>query len=415
MTLKSLNCIKHASVLAAAVLPFAIASVSKAADCSELSHPVYVDGSSAARPFVKQVALKLLAATPPVTIVYFPTGSCEGVQRSQSAGKETPSKPAVVWSAGGTEGTCDLPLGGIKIDVGASDVFSSTCGRNLPTATHKDTFGPIQAMTFVVPKASNQVSISAEAAYLTVGFPQNTPNISTPWTDSTLVFARNETSGTQQMIGAAIRVPAAAGSWPGSVNAGGSGAVLTGVANSTQPDLTLGILSTDIADGTIAEGSTTVSARTKIRILPYQHYGQTCGYLPDSTSTSYDKQNVRDGHYMIWGPLHFISRVEDGEPTNPDAQAFLDLLTGAGDSEEDRVAAIDLAATSHLVPDCAMRVSRDTEVGPLSSYMPPISCECRFLSKATGDATPEGCTPCEGVGDCSSDKPVCNYGFCEVR
>jgi hypothetical protein len=78
----------------------------------------------------------------------------------------------------------------------------------------------------------------------------------------------------------------------------------------------------------------------------------------------------------------------------------------------------DLIATEAglgVVPDCAMRVSRDTEVGPLSSYMPPKSCECKFVSAATGVAEPTGCTPCISNDDCTAAAPSCNYGFCEVR
>ena len=36
---------------------------------------------------------------------------------------------------------------------------------------------------------------------------------------------------------------------------------------------------------------------------------QLCGYLPDSTGTSFDKKNVRDGHYWLWGAQHFYGLV----------------------------------------------------------------------------------------------------------
>jgi len=189
--------------------------------------------------------------------------------------------------------------------------------------------------------------------------------------------------------------------------------VLKNVTQPTSPDLTLGILATDVADGLLASGA---SARSALQILPYQHYGQTCGYLPDSSSSSYDKQNVRDGHYMIWGPIHFYTRLKNGQPDNANAKILFDLMTNPGDPR-DAQDLIDLAAKTHTVPDCAMRVSRETEVGPMSSYMPPKSCECRFISVATGDDTPDGCTPCKKSSECSGEdyKKVCNYGFCEVR
>ena len=56
----------------------------------------------------------------------------------------------------------------------------------------------------------------------------------------------------------------------------------------------IGILASDVAD----------SYRDRLRILAYQDYGQRCAFTPDSSETSKDKRNVRDGHYPIFGPLH---------------------------------------------------------------------------------------------------------------
>ena len=47
--------------------------------CADLSHPVYVAGSSAVQPFLGAVAAKLGAASVPVTVVYQKPGSCVGV------------------------------------------------------------------------------------------------------------------------------------------------------------------------------------------------------------------------------------------------------------------------------------------------------------------------------------------------
>ena len=48
-------------------------------DCSSLSHPVYVAGSTAVKPFLLAIAKNLATASPPITIVYQGQGSCVGV------------------------------------------------------------------------------------------------------------------------------------------------------------------------------------------------------------------------------------------------------------------------------------------------------------------------------------------------
>ena len=47
-----------------------------------------------------------------------------------------------------------------------------------------------------------------------------------------------------------------------------------------------------------------------LNILAYQNTGQRCGYYPDRDANSNEKQNVRDGHYAIWGPMHFLTRID---------------------------------------------------------------------------------------------------------
>ncbi len=147
--------------------------------------------------------------------------------------------------------------------------------------------------------------------------------------------------------------------------------------------------------------------RSSVKPLAFQFTGQSCGYLPDSTVTAFDKQNVRDGHYAIWGPFHMLAPAgADGKPTNAYAQKVIDALSGM--PTEELLAA---ECANSLVPDCAMRVSRSAEVGAMSSYMPPMSCECAFVAAATG-AAPSTCTTCTTT---SAGCPACNLGYCELR
>ena len=110
----------------------------------------------------------------------------------------------------GTAIPCALGPEGATVDVGESDIFSSTCsGYGTPGAGVAEYLGPIQAMTFVVPGVSAQQAISAEAARAVFGMGGD-HGAGAPWTNPSLYFVRNQSTGTQQMIGKAINVPAGA-------------------------------------------------------------------------------------------------------------------------------------------------------------------------------------------------------------
>ena len=50
----------------------------------------------------------------------------------------------------------------------------------------------------------------------------------------------------------------------------------------------------------------------------YKRQGQYYAYYPDSTSSSIDKKNVRDGHYTVWSPtIWMLSLIHISEPTRP--------------------------------------------------------------------------------------------------
>jgi ABC-type phosphate transport system substrate-binding protein len=381
------------------------ASRAEAADCSTLPSPVYVAGSTAVKPFLAKVAAELAGLTTPITVVYQGQGSCTGINYLVATPTGTISGTGVIWDATGTEvaGGCSLSLAGDAVDIGVSDVYATSCPSvtGLPAGI-ADFPGPIQAMTFAVPLASAKQSISAEAAYLLFGF--GADGAVGTWTDMTQVMVRSATSGTQQMLSAAINVPAT--KWFGKSNSG-SGDVVNGLVAAATPDAAIGILATDVVD----------KNRSKVRALAYQHYGQTCGYTPDSdATTSFDKRNVRDGHYAVWGALHMLAKVNaTGVVTNASAKKVIDYLSLA--EAPTGFDLIQLEAKSGVVPDCAMRVTRTSEVGPLASYMPKKSCECKYVYEATG-AAPTGCTACTAAtaaSVCPASKPACNYGFCEVQ
>jgi hypothetical protein len=371
--------------------------------CAALPEPVYATGSSAVKPFLARIAQAIGAQR---TVVYVPSGSCVGVDAIVNGAPMTGSgaTAASYWDPAtsdpaSAERRCDLDAGGVQADVGVSDVFATTCldlPQGLPAGVG-DFYGPVQVMSFVVPSSSSQRTISADAAYLVFGF--GDASGVAPWTDARFLFQRTATSGTQAMIGAEIGV--APGRWRGtpSKTSDDVQAKLASVS-AEDADRTLAILSADIAD----------DFRGQERALAYQARGQRCGFWPDSAEGKFDRRNVRDGHYPIWGPLHLLAHVGgDGAPIGASVAALVGYLSGSR-ALPGGLDLVALYAERHVVPLCAMRVTRTSDGGPLASYAPSSPCGCAFENDATGSTD---CAPCATSADCAASAPTCSHGYCE--
>jgi len=394
----------------ALVLLVALAAPSaRADDCSKLVSPLYVTGSSAVQPFLAEIGKILVTANPPVTLVYQGQGSCIGVAAVLDGAPV--SGMLTYWDAVGTQQTCTLAATSpVVADIGVSDVFFDSCVDFANTALPGgvgDFSGPNQIMEFVVPAASSQLSISAQAAYLVFGFGDGVTQFwpTSPWSDHNFMYQRDSTSGTQSMISAAIGLRA--DRWLGRLGAKGSSDVFGGlIANNLNHDAaekSIGILSADWVDPNRKSGPT-----TGLVTLAYQHTHQKCAYLPDSSATSFDKANVRDGHYPIWGPLHMYTKVDSGGvPVNPSVKAFTDYMTDKLDSPGPTDAEID----TYTVPQCAMKVKRNKEVGPYISYSPAKPCGCYFEKRVGGKPS---CATCTDNTGCTPGQ-ICSYGYCEGK
>lgn len=373
--------------------------------------PLYMTGSSNFPPLLAKLAPLVVAAG--YTPVYLVTNSCRGVSSIMSVpgnghmindpAPGSTSKPAQYFNADGSAVSCSLGPGGAQVDVGESDIFASSCsGFADSVAGVQEYLGPIQAMAFVVPGASQQTAISAEAAHDVFGIGAADGGVA-PWTDPSFFFIRNQNTGTQQMIARAIDVPADQ-FW--GVDRGSAAAVdmgLRAITGSANADQSIGIISTDYAD-----------TDQNLKELAFKAYGQECAYLPDSEHFKTDKQNVRDGHYPIWGPVHFFASVQNATPISPAAAAFVNVVA-VPDLERQLV---DAFIASSLVPSCAMMVTRSTELGALASYSPPFHCGCYFeasVNSLKAPDAPDGCPRCATSNDCPASRPACNLGFCEVQ
>jgi len=370
---------------------------------------IYITGSSNFPPLLAKLGPFIIRATG-YTPVYQITSSCNGVKTVFSAQARdrlmvdpppgSRASPATYVTADGSLIPCTLGPGGVAVDIGESDIFSSSCAGTVPSSDVGEYFGPIQAMLFVVPGYSTQKVISAEMARAVFGRGGDNQK-ATPWIDPDLYFIRNANTGTQQMIGRAIGVPADQFWGRDRGTAANLAAELTVVA-SEHADQAIGIISNDYLDRSMGN----------LTELAYQAPGQTCGFWPDSTQSLRDKRNVRDGHYPIWGPLHFFTRIAGAIPISQAAAAFVTTVS----VPEPRVELLDAYIEAGLVPSCAMHVQRSTDLGALSAYQPPINCGCYFEAKLANGVAPAGCKPCTTANDCTDQpgRPECRVFFCEA-
>jgi hypothetical protein len=236
--------------------------------------------------------------------------------------------------------------------------------------------------------------ISGEAAYLVYGFGANS-GIKF-WSDPKSIFQRGPTSGTQTMIATALNLNASV--WYGGTPAGGAGGMITTLttANTMMNGSAIGILGT--ADIDPGRRAATAGNPSPVKELAYQHFGQHCGYLPDSDKGTFDKKNVRNGHYAIWGQLH----VYQTNTANSNASQVVGYLTGT--MQTGKLDVIASEAIAGVVPTCAMRVQRSKEVGPMSPFSPTTPCGCYYEFVANGSTT---CTACHMDSDCASIGGTC--------
>jgi hypothetical protein len=378
-----------------------VAGRAHAADCVLGANAIVISGSTAMGPTVKATAGVLLSAGN-VDVFYYPPGSCTGTNAYLN-GDDLTGKSVNHYDAMGALTTCTLPAG-TKADMGVSDVFTEVCTGMPRTADVIDVQGPIQSMLFVVPGMSTQKAIVAEEGYFVFGFGtagyMGMPVM--PWADQTKFAIRNSGSGTQQMISRAIGLTA---DQMKGMDAGGSGAVLTALTTANaSPDTAgpaIGILSSDVYDVN----------RDKLKSLAFQAFKQKHAYYADSSSTSTDKRNVRDGHYNIWGPIHLIAKVTGGKTAKTQVQDFIDYFSLK--KPLPGVNMIDVITKAHVIPSCAMKVQRTVEMGPMSPYTPPAGTACGCYFEEQLKAGSSMCTPCTDNTACAASGKTCSNGFCE--
>ncbi|MGE0321881.1 MAG: hypothetical protein AB7S68_06250 [Polyangiaceae bacterium] len=387
----------HAAALATTWLYCRSASAAPCADLN-LPNPIYGAGGSAITATLAKVATALAGAAEPVTILFSDPGACNGF--AQFADNRI-TGTFKYWDASGQQLTCDAPLAGQPADFAHMGNTADFCqGGALPTDV-RDFPGPVQTINVITDKDSSQTAVSAEALYFVFGF--GTEAQASPWTDDFSIFHRKTSSFVHLFIADVVGVPATG--FPGGEttvrNTNQEIVQAVAQAGAVDPEKPLGVVSGSAAD----------QGAALVKTLAYQHYDQSCGYLPDSSPTRLDKLNVRFGQYFLWTPGHFFSRVDSsGNPLNPTVAALIGWFTGS-ENPPQGVDVTRLVIESGDVPACAMRVTREGVTGAIRSFAPPQPCGCYFEQVATGSTT---CTGCTSDGECGGDTPSCRFGYCEA-
>jgi hypothetical protein len=376
----------------------AVARPAAAASCDTLPNPIYLQVGDTQLNLMKRLGRALRDNAPkPITLVFLTSGSCTNISAIYTRVPITVNLQYVpsiaedgAWDPKTSATlTCTPPVAGVVPDVANSALFNSACTSAAPPATVHLTQGPAQAYVLAVPTASSQTAITLEEAYFVFGF--GMMGMIAPWTDETQMFIRTATKSTLLAWAANIGVPA--DKWKG-VRLDGSPMVVTGINTGTAA--AIGILGAEVYDAN----------RATMKSLAYRAKGQYAAYYPDSSSSSRDKKNVRDGHYTVWSPTIWMDTVDGGgAPVKPDARYVIDLIAGKTVTPAPAFGMIDIVAAVGLVPDCAMGVNRTFEGGPLSLYRPAESCTCKYES-LVDTSTCATCTTTCATG-------VCRGGFCE--
>jgi hypothetical protein len=393
-------------------------------DCRTLPNAVHGIGGSAATPFIRAIAKALAAAGDPTTVVYADTGACDAMTWLVINPNQGLTKDAKYWDAStGAEATCNYPSGSGTpqiADWGAMAQEATTCGGvSSKPAALGDFIGPISGFSIIAPTASNNYAITAEALYFIYGFGPESGFDVKPWTKAASVASRSTTSAAGILLAKAAGIPTSRPLFGSNItgrpqqnvqnNQGAINYVTTEPSAVADPDSAIGFCSTE----TVESGDN----RSKVRTLAFQAKDQHVAYFPDSSDTASDKKNLREGRYFLWNPHHFFARVNaSGGYVNENAGKLVDYLTGKQPLPGDK-AFLDVVIDTNVIPQCAMHVTRDGDMGPLASFQPDEPCGCYFDEKKGFD---HGCTRCsadDGEEDaaCPTEAPVCRHGFCEVK
>lgn len=401
-------------------LAFSVTGVAAAAPCADLNpvNPIYGAGGSAVTATLAAIATALVSLPEEdrVTIFYNDPGACTGYN-SFVAGAST-NLTYKYWNSAGVQGTCEAPASATTFAHMGNTPLLCPGNQPLPAGFAKFV-APVQTINLITHEDSTEDSISAEALYHVYGFGPGASGRSVePWLVPNGVFGRRTSSFVHQILAGAIGVPATGFKIPSaSPNNFLDENIPTVVAvgnwgNTNGANQPLGYVS-----GSAAELGETDAAYS-VKTLAYQHFDQTCAYLPDTSRTKRDRLNARTGQYYLWTPAWLYARVNGaGEVESEITKKFIGWFDGTIESP-DGVDIQEIIIESGDIPLCAMQAIRpEGDLSPIQSYAPDQPCNGYYEFVKTGDTDYTACDSndeCAGFDDKTGTTEICSFGFCEL-
>jgi hypothetical protein len=395
--------------------------------CSTLANPIYMKGTTAVVPLVRRLGAKLAQLPTPHTLIWQNRAACEAI------GNVTrPPVPTVILNQTASyfveasngkvaELSCNLP-NTQTFDVAISDIFASSCPQSyqdhldLMPAGYKEFLGPVQGLVPIVAQSYLYYSdITAEE--LSDIYMCGAKGRILTFTDDRFIANYADLDGMRELMALAMGVRGAA--FHAAVSQGDaftsffvvSGQptateVMTAIASTINVDASIGYTSTEVYDDN----------RDQVRALKLRGLSQKRAYLPDTDLTSRDKINIREGRYTVQSALKLVAHVDANlVPDRPGAKKLVDWLLGNPIQDPGLQLPVDIIsiyAQSGVVPQCAMKVTKDTDNPIFRPFVPDRPCHCFFQTQATGAQSIAGCTPCTTSATCATGQS-CSYGYCE--
>ena len=385
--------------------------------CSGLPNPVFMGGTTAVLPVIRLFGARLKDVG--ITLLWNESSEgCTGVAqmiKPAESGRPVFSSYTALDSTPNTK-TTTTTCNGIQnqpLDLVINDVYWSSCiqssepGNTLDSAGIKEFLGPVQGVVPVVPNSYLYYDSITAPELQNLYICGAKGRILTFTTDSTIFeMVPCDGSGFRSLFGRTIGLTRGL---PNTIRCGGenigASSMIDKVGSSTTPDTAVGYTSTEFYD----------ESRDKVRALKVRGINQNQAYLPDSSIGLADKINIREGRYTLQGSLKLLTKVDaSGVPTNPMVKKMLDWMQDNPLSDLSLALPFDLNqiyATRGVVPQCAMRVTKDSDQLGFRHYRHPRPCHCSFDMLATGKSS-ASCTPCVDASTCGAGQQ-CSHGYCE--
>lgn len=385
-----------------------LAAPAHAGPCSDVKNAVYVATTPAAEQYVEKIAQLLqLDDANPLPVIWQVTTSCRA---AESVVLDT--TPSGICAAGacltGTAKvwpldrspvkTCDLDnKNGTHIHVALSDVFPSSCPSlaSKPMSGVLDFPGPISPYALVMSSQATEAAIHAEEAHFVFGAGK-VAGVK-PWLNDSAIVHLGDRDAGPLLVAPRIKLPI--GKWRTGRQVSSVDEIFFNLP--MEPASSLSILPTTLID----------KRRADVRVLGFQSVGQHGAFFPDRKTTTFDKQNVRDGHYPLWGYVHMLLQADPVRPTQAlslPAARVADILMG-----KEKVASRDTVQmqVSHgFVPQCAMRVAKMNDSAPLTPAPAKDACHCWYEKNVQAGVL--NCGECKDGMTCAVG--TCRRNFCEV-